>query len=122
MTPDQLRQILLSPARLDTLWGLRCPSRLSFDASNSTNTSHQIVPFNKDRIGLIFLPPATGRVTLTNEDTAVLDQGLTIAAGSQPLYLRVKDAGLCVQKNWNGISAAASQILSWIEVMRPPAD
>lgn len=119
MTPEQLKSLILSPARLDTLWGLRCPSRVAFDGTTPTNTSHLLLPFSKDRIGLIFLPPATGRVTLTNEDVAVLDQGLTLSATSQPLVLLVREAGMCVQKNWNCITAAVTQITSWIEIFQP---
>lgn len=50
-------------------------------------TSQAFVSGNPQRQALVLSPPGSGRVTVSRQSTAILDAGITLAAGMQPLKL-----------------------------------
>lgn len=50
-------------------------------------TSQAAIASNPLRMALILSPPAAGRVTLSRHGTAVIDAGITLTAGMQPLRI-----------------------------------
>jgi len=68
------------------------------------------------RVAIIVSAPNTNRFTLSLTTTAVLDQGITLYAGNQPLILAVADHGDLVTRAWSAISATGAQNVTVIEV------
>lgn len=62
------------------------------------------------RVGLVFLPPSAGRVTLMPNlnppSTAVADRGIVLTRNSRPVKLWGWEAGELVRREWRAIAEA----------------
>lgn len=70
---------------------------------------------NIHRRRLTISPPSAGRVTIQFGGTAVLDQGVTVQTGTQPLHLDISDMGDLIRQPVSAIADAAGRVLSLIE-------
>lgn len=101
------------------------PSSFSFQAHRTVSiqrtftagvSSQVVLEESSDRIGLIFnAPNAGGRLTLSLEAEATLDQGLTLYPENEPLILTLQDHGQLVTLGWSVIGSAADIPLTIIE-------
>ena len=70
------------------------PKRYSDPRSVSVaNTDSPLAPANGHRAAILISAPQTNRITLGIRGPAVLDQGITIQAGSNPLLLSAAEWG-----------------------------
>ena len=70
---------------------------------------------SSDRIGIIVNAPLTNRFTLSLANGAVLDEGITLYPGNDPLILTVEQHGQLVTLSWTATSAVADQDVTVIE-------
>lgn len=62
--------------------------------------SRLLVEANPNRIGLFIYPTRIRRFTISLEDTALLDQGITLYPGNKPLLLTREKHGELVSRAW----------------------
>lgn len=79
-------------------------------------TSGGLISAVPDRVAIILNSPPANRYTISQEGTAVIDQGITIHPVIHPVTLTLESHGDAVRKAWNAISAVANQAVTWIEV------
>ena len=79
-----------------------------------------ILGANAHRRKLTISPPAAGRVTLTFNNTAVLDQGLTIAVGVPPVMITREDYGDLLRGSISAIGDAAGRTIGILEYFDAP--
>jgi len=74
---------------------------------------------NLGRIRLVISPPSIGRVTLQFGRAAILDQGPTIQAGTQPLRLDLEEMGDLIRGEIHAIADAAGRTVGLTEGFVP---
>jgi hypothetical protein len=80
----------------------------------SNATSRQLVPANIQRVALIISPPASGYITVSFANTAVIDQGINIPSSSPPVILTIENTkGLLTRPMTVIHSAAAMSLGVW---------
>lgn len=77
--------------------------------------STQFLQEAADRVGIIVNAPLTNRFTLSLATGAVLDEGITLYPGNDPLILTVEQHGQLVVLAWTAVSATAAQDVTVIE-------
>lgn len=77
----------------------------------------QILGPSPKRVGLIFSAPPTNRLTISFGSLAVLDQGITLYPGQNPLQLWVKDFGRGLRQPIFAASAVADQTIVVTEIL-----
>ncbi len=82
-----------------------------------SGTSTAVIPRAEGRVALVLCASATQTVTWSTAPTAVLGQGVTMAAGQQPLILDAEHVGSLVNSAWSAITAGAADNLTYIEVL-----
>lgn len=90
-------------------------SRVSFISVGTI--SQEVVGPAPNRVFLVLWPGQAGRVTLSNDSPAVLDNGLTLSSGTTGIALDVNAHGGCVTGAWYGIAAVAGTVLGIIDVL-----
>jgi len=91
-------------------------SFVEFDPAPSA-TAHRLMAASEKRLGITFLAPATGRVTLSTEPGVTDGNGLVLTAGQAPLELWLRHHGDAVQREWYGIYTAGATAASWVQVL-----
>ena len=93
----------------------------SFTSAVIGTSSAQLLGAAPTRKCVILSPPAAGRVSISSGTTAVLDAGITLTAGMQPIILNVDYAGAWIQGVISAIADAASRTVGIVEVLGNPA-
>lgn len=98
--------------------GIATGRRTTSSQSNQTvaTTSNYFLSPAPTRVAVIVSAPATNRFTLSLAEPAVLDQGITLYPGKNPLILTVEEHGDIVTKLWTAIGDTVSQTVEIIEV------
>lgn len=73
-------------------------------------SSTELLGPSERRVAVAFFGTMAGRVTITNDATAVLDNGPTLVQSQAPAIFDVNVLGDCVTRPWNGIAAVAGPI------------
>jgi len=113
------QQLKDSERLLDLLAGRMCPGRINFDNAADHTVAHVIIPASPRRVAIHFIGPNTGRVTISDNPSVTLDNGITIMNTTGILSLDSTTSGDVVTREWYAIGSAAGTILSWIEVYAP---
>lgn len=79
-------------------------------------TAIPVISGAEQRIGLRLSPPGAGRVTLSTNSGVIIDQGLTLTAGMQPLYICPNCVGDLVGDQWWAVADAAGRTIGIFEV------
>lgn len=70
-----------------------------------------------NRISVLIVPPLTNRFTIRMGETAVLDSGITLYPGIQPLTLTLWEHGQLVMGELRAIGAVAAQEVTVYETL-----
>jgi hypothetical protein len=93
-------------------------SKVEFDGASNLQASHQIMGPSTARVSLRIFPPVGGSVTLSNEPSVALNQGIVLNQSSPFLELTVERDGDCVQRAWTAIYSAGANPIGWIQTLR----
>jgi hypothetical protein len=69
--------------------------------------SGSVIAASANRKAIILTPPVAGNYTISTTATAVLGQGISIAAGQAPVIIDEENYGIAARSAWNGIGSAA---------------
>lgn len=70
---------------------------------------------NPRREHLILSPPGSGRVTLSPSAAVVIDGGLTLSAGMQPIRLCRHEIGELITQQWYAVGSAVNLTIGILE-------
>ena len=82
---------------------------------NVALTTTSFLEESSDRVGLIINAPLTDYFTISLEETAILNEGITLYAGNEPLILTLAEHGQLVTLSWSAISSMSAQDVTVIE-------
>lgn len=74
---------------------------------------------NPRRTNLIISAPLSGRITLGFRSPAALDQGITLYAGANPLYLSCEHVGHAIREDVYVIASSPGTWVGFIDVFWP---
>ncbi len=97
--------------------GRRSASRFSFVTVPLTGIL--LVPPNTQRIALQISAPLANRITLSDSQAPVLDNGLTIYAGQAVHQMNIADHGAAVTIGLYAVAAVAPQLIGVLETIYP---
>lgn len=81
-----------------------------------TTAAKAIVSHAPNRYAIIFMPPASGTISINVESTVAAGEGISIPAGGAPVILKLTDVGDLVRRGWWAIMSAGTVNYHWIEV------
>jgi hypothetical protein len=90
-------------------------SKISF--VNVGNTSQELLPGAPNRVSLLLMGGNAGRVTVSNDDPAVLDNGLTFVQQSGPIEIKLEVHGLVVTSRMMAIASVGNTVIGVIETL-----
>jgi hypothetical protein len=90
-------------------------SKISFVSVGST--SQELLPGSPNRVAVTLLGGNAGRVTVSNDDPAVLDNGLTFVQQSGLIALTIEEHGLVVTSRFMAIASVGNTIVGVIETL-----
>lgn len=83
-------------------------------------TASTILGANAHRRRLVISPPSAGRVTITFNNAATLDAGLTIQTGVQPKTISREEYGDIIRGTVSAIADAAGRTIGVLEYFDAP--
>lgn len=79
--------------------------------------SQPVILASEKRVAIKIFGSTLGRVTLSNDSPAVLDNGMTFVQSASPIALTKEVDGGMVSAPFFGIAAVAASVIGIIEVM-----
>ena len=102
---------------LESLFGIRTYDRESDPAFQVLATVTQVLPYNPNRLGIVFVNTGGSNVYLSPRNTVAVGRGIRLAANGGMANLKWDEEFQLVASEWHGIADGAASNFYYLEIL-----